>query len=106
MVGSSPFAWLAVAVMLLLANVPFLNPRVLLVGPRLFEVKPLWVHVLECLFWGLVALGLGVAMEMHLGQRHSQSWAFYTAFVFLFFTFAFPGFCWRFLAKHRSAGDA
>ena len=54
----------------------------------------------ELLLFGALALAVGFALEMRVGQRHAQGWEFYVAALCLFVTFAFPGFVWRYLRKH------
>jgi hypothetical protein len=53
------------------------------------------------LLLGLAVLGLGMALEARIGQRHPQGWEFYAATACLFVTFAFPGFVWRYLRRRR-----
>lgn len=80
------------------ANLPFVNHRLLLVGPRR-EPKPFSWRLLE---WALLAggvLAVGVALETQLGQRAPQGWGFYAAWVCLFAVFGFPGFVWRYLRR-------
>jgi len=48
------------------------------------------------------ATGLfGMVLEKRLGQVASQGWEFFAVTAALFITFAFPGFVWRYLVKHR-----
>jgi hypothetical protein len=42
-----------------------------------------------------------MALERHAGQATAQGWEFYAVTAALFVTFAFPGFVWRYLVKHR-----
>jgi len=44
---------------------------------------------------------LGTALERRVGQVASQNWEFYAVTAALFLTFAFPGFVWRYLVRHR-----
>lgn len=94
----SAAAALTLLAFLVLANLPFLAPRVLVVGP-LRPQRGIALRLLELLVWGAVALGLGWFLEGQVGQRHPQGWAFYVTFLCLLLTFAFPGFVWRTLRR-------
>jgi len=96
--GHTAEVWLVLLVALVLANLPFVNERLFVVGPRLAR-KPLGWRVLELLVWGGVALAVGLGLEARVGQRHPQNWEFYAAALCLFVTFAFPGFVWRYLRR-------
>ncbi len=93
---------LTLALLVLLANLPFLSSRVLGIGPRRPERGFAW-RLAELLFIGALALALGWLFETQTaGQRHVQGWAFYVTMLCLLLTFAFPGFVWRYLRR----GDA
>lgn len=89
---------LVLAAGFLLANLPFINERVFVLGPRRSPKHPAW-RLLELAVGAALTLGLGLALEASLGQRHPQDWPFYVAFACLFLTFAFPGFVWRHLRR-------
>ncbi|MFM7971707.1 MAG: DUF2818 family protein [Betaproteobacteria bacterium] len=93
---------LVLAVGLLLANLPFVNERLFVVGPKRAP-KHLGWRLLELLLGCGLCIGLGFALEAGIGQRHVQGWAFYVAMGSLFLTFAFPGFVWRYLRRSRPA---
>ena len=93
-----PEVWLVLWLAVLAANLPFLSQRILLVGPRPPKKAFFW-RLLELVLLAFVTLGVGVALESRLGQRHPQGWQFYAAFACLFVTFAFPGFVWRMLRR-------
>jgi hypothetical protein len=93
--------WLVLVVALVAANLPFFNERVLLVGPRRAPRKAFGWRLLELLLLFAATLGLGLALEARIGQRHPQGWEFYAAALAMFVTFAFPGFVWRYLRRHR-----
>jgi Na+(H+)/acetate symporter ActP len=91
--------WSAAALVLLalvLANLPFLTERILLVrqpqngrktaGWRLFELV-----LLYCMVGAAAWL-----MESRAGQVHPQRWEFFAVTVCLFLVFAYPGFVYRF----------
>ena len=87
---------------LVLANLPFLNNRLLGVvalrnkhfGHQLFE----WA-----LAYVLVGL-LAYVLELRMGAVHSQDATFYVVTVLMFAVFAFPAFVWRYFwrSKHAS----
>jgi hypothetical protein len=90
--------WSLLAVALIAANLPFVNERLFIVGPRLAPKALAW-RLLELLLMLGLVLGLGFLIEDHLGRRQEQGWQFYAAMGCLFLTFAFPGFIWRYLRK-------
>jgi hypothetical protein len=98
--GQSAGVCLVLVVCGLAANLPFVSERLLVVGPRR-EPKSLAWRLVELVVLGAATLGLGFAIEAHLGQRQSQGWEFYAALACMFLTFAFPGFVWRYLRRRR-----
>lgn len=92
--------WLVVALALLAANLPFISNRVLLVY-RLEHPKNLAVRLVEMVFWYVVVGGIALLLEQRAGQIAPQGWEFYAITATLFITFAFPGFVFRYLFKHR-----
>jgi hypothetical protein len=92
--------WLVVLMALLGANLPFISNRLFAVyalkGP-----KNLAVRVGEMVFWYLVVGAIALLLEQHGGQIAPQGWEFYAITGTLFITFAFPGFVYRYLFKHR-----
>lgn len=92
--------WLVVALALLAANLPFVSNRLLLVY-RLGAPKNLAVRLAELVFWYFVVGGIALLLEHRAGQIASQGWEFYAITATLFITFAFPGFVFRYLFKHR-----
>jgi len=87
---------------LLAANLPFISPRLMGLGPRRPAPRLAW-QLGELLLWAAVVIGLGFFWEARLGQRAPQGWAFYAAMACLFATLAFPGFVWAHL--RRNAGE-
>ncbi len=83
------------------ANIPFLSERVLVVlaWPR---PKSLWLRLLELLVLYFIIGGVGLWLEWQAGQIVRQGWEFYVVTTALFLTFAFPGFVYRYLFRHRS----
>lgn len=95
--------WIVIGVALVAANLPFVNERLFIVGPRR-SPKALGWRLLELAILAAASLGVGVAVETSIGQRAPQNWEFFAAAGCLFLTFAFPGFVWRYL--RRRGGDA
>jgi len=93
--------WLVLLAALVLANLPFVNERLFVVGPRR-DPKPVGWRIVELLAFGLVALGVGLALEARIGRIHLQGWEFYVAALSLYLTFAFPGYVWRYLRRSGS----
>ena len=94
--------WLLLLAGFVAANLPFLNERLLLVGPRR-SPKALGWRLLELLLLSGLTVVLGLLIETRIGQRAPQGWEFYAAVVCLMLTFAFPGFVWRVLRRGADA---
>ena len=92
--------WLVIVLAFLGANLPFLNQRLFGVVP-LKTPKGLPVRLAELVVLYFVVGGIGLALEHRAGQIAGQGWEFYAVTGALFLTFAFPGFVWRYLLKHR-----
>ncbi len=84
----------------LAANWPFITQRLFGVL-RLTAGKSLFVRLLELVALYFVVGGIGLLLEQRLGQIAPQKWEFYAITATAFITFAFPGFIWRYLLKHR-----
>lgn len=94
----SAAAWLVILFAAVAANLPFVNERLFVVGPRRSPKAFGWRLLELVLLYGLT-LALGFAVEARLGQRQPQGWEFYAAMASLFITLAFPGFVWRYLRR-------
>jgi hypothetical protein len=92
--------WLVVALALLAANLPFISNRLLAVF-SLGRPKLLAIRLGEMVFWYFVVGAIGLFLEQRAGQIAPQGWEFYAITGTLFITFAFPGFVFRYLFKHR-----
>lgn len=92
--------WLLLVVAFCAANLPFVNQRVLAVMP-LRRAKSLGLRLGELVILYFLVGGLGLAFEHRRGQIAPQGWEFYAITGTLFATFAFPGFVYRYLFKHR-----
>ena len=77
------------------ANLPFVNNRVFVLGPRK-EPKPTTWHLVELVAYVAITCVLGRWLEGHIGQATAQRWEFYATTVALFVTLAFPGFVFPF----------
>ena len=95
--------WAVILGAFVLANLPFVNERLLIVGPRR-DPKALGWRLLELLLLYGVVLGLGWLMEDRIWRRHAQGWQFYVTMGALFLTFASPGFVWRYLRRGPRGG--
>jgi hypothetical protein len=93
--------WLVIVLAFLAANLPFLTTRRVLGVVPLAHPKNLPTRLLEMLALYLLVGGLGLLLEKRAGQIAPQGWEFYAVTGALFLTFAFPGFVWRYLFKHR-----
>jgi len=91
--------WVVIIFALVAANLPFVNERLFIVGPRRAP-KALGWRLVELALMASLAFGVGAALEANIGQRQPQNWEFYAAGACLFLTFAFPGFTWRYLRRH------
>jgi hypothetical protein len=94
--------WAVLAVAFVAANLPFVNERLFVVGPKRAP-KALGWRLLELVLLAFAALGFGLLVENHIGQRQAQTWEFFAAAGCLFLTFAFPGFVWRCLRRGGGA---
>ncbi len=92
--------WVVVLAALLLANLPFVSNRLFAVL-ALKSPKNLAMRFGELVVCYFVAGGIGLFLEQRAGQIAPQGWEFYAITGALFITFAFPGFTYRYLFKHR-----
>ncbi len=92
--------WLVVVLAFCAANLPFISQRLMaVVTPS--KPKSLGIRLLEMVVFYLLVGGLGLLLEQRAGQIAPQTWEFYAITATLFLTFAFPGFIYRYLLKHR-----
>lgn len=97
----SASVWLVIVLAVLAANLPFINERLLVLGPLRRPVKALGWRLLELMLFYAVVGGIGLALEHRLGQVAPQRWEFYALTGALFLTLAFPGFVYRYLYRTR-----
>lgn len=95
--------WLVLAVALAAANLPFFTERLLGLVP-LKAPKGLALRLAEVVVLYFLVGALGLLLEKRLGRIAPQGWEFYAVTGSLFLVFAFPGFVWRYLFKHRHHG--
>ena len=92
--------WLVVLLAFLLANMPFISNRLFAVY-SFKSGKNLAVRLAELVVWYFAVGAVGLYLEQRNGQIAPQGWEFYAVTGTLFLTFAFPGFTYRYLFKHR-----
>lgn len=92
--------WAVLVLAFLAANLPFVTQRLFGVVP-LKHPKGLGLRLAELVALYFVIGGFGLLLEQRAGRIAPQGWEFYAITGTLFLTFAFPGFVWRYLAKHR-----
>jgi hypothetical protein len=88
--------WGFLALVLLLANLPWLSQRCFLILQC--ETKSVWLRVLEWFVLYFVVGGVALLFEQRaMGSVHPQEWEFYAVTFALFMVFAFPGFIYRYV---------
>lgn len=92
--------WLVIVLAFGAANLPFINHRLMAVAP-LARPKTLLMRLIELVVMYFVVGGVGLLLEHRAGQIAPQKWEFYAITGALFITFAFPGFVYRYLLRHR-----
>ena len=100
-VGAS--AWLVILLALVLANLPFINERILALVPVKNGAgqKPFLVRLLELTVLYFIVGGIGRALEGRIGTVFPQTWEFYAISACMFIVLAFPGFVVRYLRKRH-----
>ncbi len=95
--------WLVVALMVVLANLPFATERVFAIWQwrQGAAVKPFAIRLLELLVGYGVVVAIGFAFESRLGNRFDQAWEFYAITLTLYLVCGYPGFVWRYLRRQR-----
>jgi hypothetical protein len=85
---------------LVAANLPFINHRLMVLGPTRAPKSLAW-RLLELVLLYFVVGGIGLALEHSAGQIAPQGWEFYAVTATMFLTLAFPGFVFRYLVHRR-----
>ncbi|BET09219.1 transmembrane lipoprotein [Pandoraea aquatica] len=104
--GMSAGGTLVILLAVLGANLPFVNQRLFGILGRKSAVKPLWLRLIEMVVAYFVVGALGYLIESGIGNVFAQGWEFYAVTASLFVVFAFPGFVYRYLWRHRPAAAA
>lgn len=99
--SQTSFTWIVILAACVAANLPFLNHRILALGPMRAPSKALWVRLLELLLFYFAVGGLALVLEGRVGQVAPQGWEFYAVTAALFLTLAFPGFVYQYLLRRR-----
>ena len=92
--------WLVIVLAFLGANLPFISSRFVALVP-LARPKSAGLRLAELVLMYFLVGGLGLMLEARAGQIAPQGWEFYAITAALFIVFAFPGFVWRYLRRHR-----
>lgn len=99
--------WLLVALSIVSANFPFATDRVfgVVVWRRAGQPasKPFLLRLLEWFVLYCIVGAIGFGFEDSLGNPFPQGWEFYVITLCLYLVMAYPGFVWRYLAKHKPA---
>lgn len=98
--------WLVLLLAAVLANLPFVNERILAVVPRKNDQggprgKSVALRLLELMLYTGLTIGLGRWLEGRSSQVAQQGWQFYAVLVCVMLTLAFPGFVWRYLRRRH-----
>lgn len=104
--GMSAGGALVILLALLAANLPFFNQRLFAFAPIKYAVKPLWLRLVEMIAGYFVVGAIGYLIESRIGNVFEQGWEFYAVTAALFVVFAFPGFVYRYLWRHRPVAAA
>lgn len=94
-------SWFVILLAAIAANLPFANERLFAVVPLHSQRKSMWLRLFELGVLYLFVLGTGHLLEARVGNAFSQKWQFYVITACLFLVFAYPGFIFRYLRKHR-----
>lgn len=85
------------------ANLPFLVERIFFVKRPASGAKNFAWRLLELVVLFFVVGGIAMLLEGKFGDVHQQNWEFYAVNAALFVVFAYPGFVYRYLWRHRGA---
>ena len=98
--ASTATLWTVLLLAAVLANLPFVNERLLAVVPQ-SGGKGIGVRLLELLLYTGVTILAGRWLESLGTQAAPQGWQFYAVMVCVMLTLAFPGFVWRYLRRRH-----
>lgn len=99
--SQSGLVWLVILAACVAANLPFVNQRILAVGPAFLPHKKLLLRLVELVVLYLLVGGLALLLEKGVGQIAPQGWEFYAVTGAMFIVLAFPGFVFRYLLRRR-----
>ena len=99
--SQSGLVWLVILAACVAANLPFVNQRILAIGPALLPHKKLLLRLVELVVLYLLVGGLALLLEKGVGQIAPQGWEFYAVTGAMFIVLAFPGFLFRYLLRRR-----
>jgi hypothetical protein len=94
-------SWFVILLAVLAANLPFVNERLFALIPLAWAPKPVWLRLIELFVLYAVVGILGYLLESRIGNAFAQGWEFYAVTACLFLVFAYPGFVYRYLRRHR-----
>ncbi len=98
------YSWIVILLALIAANLPFLNQQLFAViplGRGEDFVKPIWWRLLELFVLYFLVGAAAYLLESTVGNVFTHGWEFYAITGCLFLVFAFPGYVFRYLYKHR-----
>ncbi|MFZ2858188.1 DUF2818 family protein [Acidovorax sp.] len=93
--------WLIIVAAFFAANLPFINHRLMAIGPLTQPKKSLSVRLVELVVLYFLVGGMALLLERRAGQIAPQGWEFYAVTGTLFLTLAFPGFVYRYLLRRH-----
>lgn len=93
--------WLVIVAAFIAANLPFINHRLMAIGPLAQPKKALLVRLVELVVLYLLVGAMALLLERRAGQIAPQGWEFYAVTGTLFLTLAFPGFVYRYLLRRH-----
>ena len=94
--SQNAYVYLLIGLALLAANLPFFAFNTFRKQSASLPLR------LVALFLAYLVVGvIGFAIETMLGKTTGQGWEFYAITFALFLTFAFPGFTYRYLLRHK-----
>lgn len=99
--SSAAGGWFVIVLACICANLPFINQRLFAIIPLRTARKSLWVRLFELVAFYLLVGAVGFAVESSIGGSFPQGWQFYAVTGSMMLVFAFPGFTWQYLVKHR-----
>ena len=90
------YVYFVIGLAVVASNLPFLTFNTFRNQPTRFSVR-----LVGLLLAYIVVGAIGFAIESQLGKTTGQGWEFYAITLALFMTFAFPGFAYRYLLRHK-----